>query len=178
MLALIKSEISYLKLLVIIMFALIPLVVFLQTALEDVGNFILLAVLFLLLQNWNSFRNKERREYQNILLPLSARKLAISRMVIVIIFCLTVVLFYRMIQLFFPAELFAYNITNPVLIGIIVLLFSIYFILRDLFLVFFRRIGLTAPRMVMLIAFIGISLNILGVAVLIQTKSSGKPPAF
>lgn len=178
MFTLIKSEIIYLKILAVVMFAVIPLVAFLQTALEDVGNFALLAVLFLLLQNWNTFRNKEKREYKNILLPISARKIAISRLAIVIIFCLAAVFFYRLIQLFFPAELFTYSIAAPVITGIILLGFSIYFILRDLLLVFFRRIGLTAPRMLMLIAFTGIALNILGVAVLIQTKSSGRPPAF
>ena len=86
MLFLIKSEINYSKILILILFPLIPILVFLQTAIEDMGNMALLAVLFILLQNWNSFRNKERREYRNFLLPLTARQIAISRLSIIFIF--------------------------------------------------------------------------------------------
>ena len=178
MLFLIKSEINYSKILILILFPLIPILVFLQTAIEDMGNMALLAVLFILLQNWNSFRNKERREYRNFLLPLTARQIAISRLSIIFIFSILTVFFYVLIQSLIPIDIFHYNINPSIIIGIIVLGFSAYFILRDLLLVFFRRIGLTAPRMLMLIAFIGIAFNILGVFVLIQTKSSGKPPAF
>jgi hypothetical protein len=160
------------RILWVIMLALLPLVIVLQTAIEDVGNMPVLAILFILAQNWNTFRNKERREYKNAILPVSKYRLGRARIIIVLLLSLSVIIGYDLVARFADSGTITYVIPGEILIGIILIGFSIYFIMRDLLLAFLRRVGLTANRMILVLTVMAIGFNILGIVAFIQAKSS------
>ncbi len=169
---LIKSEVSYLTLLLVIIIGLIPATFYLENTIEDFSNMPLLALMFILVQNWNTMRNKERREFKIFLLPVSLLKISMARISIVAVYCLIIITEYELLSIVFPYQPISYKIPSSALIGIILLGFSSYFILRDLLLYFFRRIGLTAQRMIMILVIAGVGFNILGVYAFIEAKQS------
>lgn len=171
-----KSEISYLKTYFILGVILVPVFFFLQTGFEDLGNLPILAIIFLLIQNWLGRRTKEKREYKTYLLPVSSYAIAFSRVIMIIASAVVFILIYQLILVFLNYEPFRYNISLTLTLGIMLFIYSIYFILRDLLLYYFRRIGLTANRMILILSMMGIILNMLGIYVFIITKSEGKAP--
>jgi hypothetical protein len=54
--------------------------------------------------------------------------------------------------------------------GVIISLFSIYFIIRDLFIHFIRRIGLSKERVISAALLLGVVFNLLGLLVFIKVK--------
>ena len=71
--AIITSEIKYVtnRTLLFLVLAL-PFLLFLQMRYESLNSFWVIWLIFLISQNWNTYRNKEKHEYRNRLLPLSS----------------------------------------------------------------------------------------------------------
>ena len=172
MLYLIKSEMSYLKLYSVIILALVPALFYAQTVLEDASNMAIIAVMFVNAQLWNSYRNKERREYRNIVLPVSANTRAGLRVIIVFIFCLLPVIIYHAILSLTGRQL-NYVISPYVTIGFVFAGFSIYYILRDTLLHYLRQLGITAEKMITILVLVALIFNILGIVMFYQAKSGG-----
>jgi hypothetical protein len=170
---LIKSELQYQKFVFLISPLIITVLFYLQIVEHDLGNIIVVALLFWLGSFWNSHNNKERRVYQLHKIPLSTFQLALSRILTFIILCLPVLIIHKTLAYFFSDQIYGYKMSQEIILALLLTGFSIYFILRDLLLAFFRRIGLTANRMIMIITMAVIGLNILGIFFFIQADSSG-----
>lgn len=133
---------------------------------EDVplGTFIFM-IMFLPAMTWNTSRNKENREYQLAQLPISRFRMALSRIGMVIITGLMVSILYSG-SLFILGfrEVQAFH-SSLVPLGLIIGLFSLYFVLRDLFLNFLRNntiFPMNRERTKTLLMAIVLGLNLLG----------------
>ncbi|KAA3617088.1 MAG: hypothetical protein D8M58_04170 [Calditrichaeota bacterium] len=170
--SLIKSEISYLKTLLFVLMGLVPIIIYLGSAFDDIGNMPVLAVMFILIQNWGAMRTKERREFRFYLLPLSVVKIGIARLIILFTYGIIILSEYELLNRLFSVQTLSYKIPSLILFAIIIFGFSIYFIMRDLFLYSFRRIGLTAQRIITALVIAMVAINMLGIYMLIQSRQS------
>lgn len=163
------TEFNYSKILFLIFFGLVPIVAYLAVypLLEDMPTAMILFWLMLVsVQNWIIFRNKENRDRQHALLPVSVVLRALARMGLVVFLCTVIITIYCFIQ-------FIVNPARPVAImgamvafGIILIVFSIYFILRDLLLFFLRNnrlFKLSKERSKTILIFLVLILNFLGI---------------
>jgi hypothetical protein len=176
---LLKAEIAYHKKIFLSFFVFIPLfwLYAVYPFMEDMpqGMWIFM-MLFLMLQYWNIFRNREKRDRRFAMLPVSPIQIALARILIVICACFAYILLYRLfINLFNPVE---YVNTRKLLItvALILFLYSTYFISRDLLLSFFRRIGFNKNRMIAAAVLLLLGLNVLGLAVMMNRNAAD--PAF
>lgn len=130
-------------------------------------------VIYFILLNWNAYGNKELRIRIHSRLPLTLYQLALARIGIVLLVCLEVVAAYALFHLLFNPR----GIVAPerflVMSAAFLLLFSLYFLIRDLLLDFFRRIGFTKNRVMIAAVLLGLGFNVLGILVLMQTNATG-----
>ncbi len=175
--SIIKSEIIYQgsKSIFILTLAL-PFIIFLNSRYEGISNFWAIWLIFAIIQNWLSFRNKGKRDYKINQLPLSLKTIAWSRILIVFFYSIIVTVIYNITLIFFfkTKPDFVFSVLMPV--GIILSGFSFYFILRDTFLNFFRKKGITQQKFIVAITTLFVGLNLVTVYAFIQTKSSGSAP--
>lgn len=117
--------------------------------------------LYLLLQIWIGVRNKEFRERKLALLPLPVFKIALARILIIAITACFLCSFYFILQQLPHLEV-AIDF-EPLLagVGFFMLLFSAYFIIRDLFLYRIRAGGVTKLRMKLFLILLIFVLNLL-----------------
>lgn len=172
-----KAEFNYHKKIFLGFFGFLPFICFhaINPILEDLSaNYLIFMLIFLMLQNWNTFRNKENRERQHIRLPLSIKKIALARIFMIIIPCLGFIGFYSLIYSLLAGPID--HIRLLISFSMILLGFSIYFIIRDLFLSFFRKIGFTKNRIVIGLVLIMLGLNLLGIFFFTRTTNTGAPP--
>ncbi|MFQ5604446.1 MAG: hypothetical protein ACE5HS_14345 [bacterium] len=132
MLKIIIAEIRYNQKLIFGCFSFILLVGCYELAISEIRIGYTLIASYMLTVFWNIHRNREKRDYQVTRLPLSNRQLALARLVIIVLACLSVSMIYFIIYLLFnfripqePIKLIAYP-------GIILVGFTIYFVIRDL----------------------------------------------
>jgi hypothetical protein len=175
---LIRSEFDYNRKLFLGLVAVIPLLSLLVVyPIEDFSpNLLAFTMTLLMLQNWAVFRNKEKRVCQQIRLPLSLRRIALTRILLVMIASSGYLVLYAFICFGLMTSGRVNYVALSMIFGIILLVFSVYFILRDLLLDFFRKLGLTKERMIVALLLVVVGLNILGVYVMIQTNTSGTAP--
>jgi hypothetical protein len=180
---LIKSELKYYKIHFLFWFNLLLLLVFIQawlpllpTFMQEGMNpvtfsFVLFWIIFLMFQMWVTLRNKENRTFQLISLPISYFSIAVARILMILFPCVLLLLISTI--LIFVGDFPTSNVLRRLIIinGIIISVFSLYFIIRDLFLPFFRRIGLSKERIIAGALLLGVALNLLGLLVFIKTKS-------
>ena len=130
-------------------------------------------VIYFILLNWIANRNKELRIRIHSRLPLSLYQLALARIGVLLLVCLEVVAAYALFHLLFNPR----GIVAPerflVMTAAFLLLFSVYFLIRDLLLDYFRRIGFTKNRVMIAAVLLGLGFNVLGVLVLMQTTATG-----
>jgi hypothetical protein len=176
---LVLSEFTYFKRIWVPFFGIAPLIGLysIHPLLEDLSPvYILAQVMFLATLYWTIYRNREKRDCYVIRLPLSVTKLGAVRLLTIAMGIAIHVLLYM------PFPLLAGKpLSSPgflIALGIIVSLFSIYFIFRDTLFLFFRRIGLTSNRVLVIAVFLGLGLNILGMKAAFQAKTTGKAPVF
>lgn len=133
-------------------------------------------IILMVLQIWNAFRNKEHRDRRYMLLPVSARGIAFTRILLTLLSGLGYILFYALgLKLFHPQE----PISGASLLKICAILFAgfaVYFVIRDLFLPFFRAIGLTQKKIILGATLIALGLNILGILMLLRFEKTGSFP--
>lgn len=163
------TEFNYNKILFLVLFGFVPIFAYMAVypLLEDMPTAMMLFwVMLLPIQIWIIFRNKENRDRQHALLPVPVVSRALTRMGLIIILCAAMITTYCFIQ-------FAVNPARPVAFmgaavafGIILIVFSIYFILRDLLLFSLRNnrlFKLSKERSITVFIFLALILNLLGV---------------
>ncbi|MFQ5824104.1 MAG: hypothetical protein ACE5JB_08635 [bacterium] len=176
--SILKAEFNYHKKIFLGFSIFVPLLrIYATSPIEDLPpNYLMFWMMFLMVQSWYAFRNKEKRERQLTRLPITMRKMALARIFMVIISSLSFIVFYAIMY-------FVLDPVKPVnqwiwivSFGIILFGFSVYFILADLFSDFFRKIGFTKNTMVVGIALFMIGFALLGLFFSVTTSATGKPP--
>ncbi len=137
---------------------------------------LLFVMLFLLLQNWTTIRNKDRRERLQALLPLPAFQTALARMAVVVFAALVYgAIHYFFVNLIFSGKPFDMPFMLKVC-AIVIIGFSLYFVLRDFFAGFFRKFGIAKNSIVIGAVLVLLGLNFLGIFALHLVKTTGKSP--
>lgn len=148
-----------------------------QLSMEDLpSGMLVFVILFLMLQNWFSFRSRDGRERQLALLPLSNFYIALARITLVISSTLVYAgIHYGVVSLVYsvnPFDLpFMMKVCTIVIIG-----FSLAFMLRDIFSGLFKRTGISKSGMLIGILLIILGLNLLGLFFFQVTDAVGEPP--
>ncbi len=166
-----KAEFSYNQRHLLIMLSLIPLVCAIEILVPDVPGYLILAVLFLAILNWNILRNKESRDVQQARLPLPIRHVAAARILMVAGIGLGLIAVYKLIYLIVAPGPWRYHGNPLVFLGLMIIGFSGYFILRDLLLSLFRSWGLTKERSRLTLMLAAVALNVLGIIFLFKLTS-------
>lgn len=163
-----KAEFSYNKVLFLSLLSFVPGLAYvtIHPPLEDFPMGIMMFwLMFMSAQFWIIFRNKENRDYQQVRLPVSTGRIALVRLGMVALFCVSMIALCCVIQVILRP-------TGPVVFkgmlvafGIILFLFSTYFILKDLILFFLRNnrvFKFTKEHTKTVLMFIALLLNLLG----------------
>ena len=148
MVQILKAEISYNRGVIIVFFSFLPVIWLLSLVhleslfapLESLApSYLMFWVMFIMLQGWNSNRNKEIREFRQATLPLSRRKIAVARLMVVVLLSLSMITaYFSILKLIKPAQVIDFHtVISP--FAFILAMFSIYFILRDRLLYFLRN---------------------------------------
>lgn len=179
---LIKAEIDYYKYRILTLFWIVPAFYLFATMRHSDNWFVLpcimaVAIVIQILID----RNIEKRERLHILLPLSVHRLAMVRLMILLLPCLCLYGIYLIIHLLMTRGLPSWNDGGFDLImffGLSLLGFSIYFIQRDLLSAVFRadaRLGIDAIILIALCAAIIYGIPI-GLAIHYKTKIGSAEP--
>lgn len=186
---LLKSEFYYLfssqKLALILIYGLIPIFGILDIwkmslhpgrypIVDDMPMAYLVAlVIYFILLTWNAYGNKELRIRIHSRLPLTLYQLALVRIGLVLLVCLAVIAAYALFLLLFNPR----GVVAPerflIMSAAFLLLFSLYFLIRDLLLEFFRSIGFTKNRIIVAAMLLGLGFNVLGIVVMLETSATG-----
>lgn len=174
----IRAEFDYNRKLFLGFVAVIPLLSLLVVyPIQDFSpNLLAFTMTLLMLQNWAVFMNKEKRGYLQMRLPLSLRRIALTRILLVMIASSGYLVLYASICFGVITGGRVNYVALSMIFGIILLVFSVYFITRDLLLDFFRKLGFTKERVIVALLLVVVGFNILGVYVMIQTNTSGTAP--
>ena len=171
---LIKSDLEYQKNSIIVFLGII-FFVFRYSALISPGNaeFMIFLLTFIMINSFVTYRAREQRNRLHLHLPLSARELAGSRILTVYVLAISAIGI-----LFISHQLFQRTISFPyqrmiVMVGMSVLLFSLYFILNDLFTSLFKKYG----RFIVMLGVLVLAMfMVLGIVVMKQTNEAGSAP--
>lgn len=131
----IKAEFKYRWMNFALFSASVPVLLLLQLHYQDASiGFLSFILLVLMINNWNAFQIREKRDFQHIQLPLPVRRLGLARILIVLISTTAFVGFFAVLHLVFRLG----SPLNPrllvtILAGV-VLVFSLVFMFRDRFL--------------------------------------------
>ena len=130
-----RTEIVYHKMIFLIYLIMTIGITFLERTLDDGGRFYTAMLLFLIVQNWLSFKAKQKRDLQLARLPLAAGVQGSVRILMIFIAALLVVLVYKGMHLLLGIQGHAnYPVTHWKLLShfsLVLLGFSVYFIFSD-----------------------------------------------
>ncbi|MFQ5769024.1 MAG: hypothetical protein ACE5HX_00705 [bacterium] len=135
----VQAEINYNKRLILACLGFVLLVCIYEFVISEVRIGYVLIDSYMLTVFWNIFRNREKREYQNTRLPLSVQQLALTRLIIILLACLSVSVFYFVTYFMFNFRIPQEPIKLIVYPAIILIGFTIYFLMRDLWYDSFRK---------------------------------------
>ena len=139
--------------------------------------------IFSMLIYWFTYRSKERREYTYTILPISLLIKALARILIVVIgTAVFLSIFFLILILLNPAAEFD-SLALMKSLAVMVSIFAVYFLTRDVLYDFFRQIGFNKQRTIFGALLLTLGLNFLTVISVIQLKQTGKTfipigPAF
>lgn len=166
---LIKNEFDYNQILFSSIMSIVLIIssLIVYQPIEDLPSGILMFWMMLLVcQFWVNFRHKENRDLQYARLPVSIGRIAASRILVIILIS------FSMIGLLILSQIILRHGTiikwrgSFVAFGIIIFIFSSYFVLRDLFLYFLRNnsiFPISKDTAILLLVFLALILNILGI---------------
>ena len=154
----------------------------LEAMLEDLPHFYIIVPMFWIGLFWIMIRNKETREFYFVHLPISRCKLAVTRIGMIVLYSLIIMTFYVLIRFIFRIRGTAnYPVSAQNLVvyfAIVIFVFSVYFIIRDLTLFFLRSnqfFKLKKEQSKTILLFAMLLVNILGVfALIMQPTLIGK----
>ena len=169
-----KSELDYNKFAFLAALSFVIPIYILEVMLEDLPKFYVIVPMFWIGLFWIMIRNKETREFYFVHLPISRCKLAVTRIGMIVLYSLIIMTFYVLIRFIFRIRGTAnYPVSAQNLVvyfAIVIFLFSVYFIIRDLTLFFLRSnqfFKLTKEQSKTILLFAMLLVNILGVFALI-----------
>ena len=141
MVQILKAEIRYNLKLIIGFFLFLPLTWLLSfNAFQDLSpNYIMFWLMFVMVQSWNSVRNKEARGYQQAVLPLSKIRVALARLGMVIVLSLAMIAIHSVVIHQIQQSLAMSFSTIILPLAILLFMFSLYYLLRDRLLYFLRH---------------------------------------
>lgn len=165
---LLKTEFDYNKTAFLGALAFIIPICVLELLLEDLPHFYIIFPMLWSGMFWNMVRNKEVREFSLVRLPLSRRQLGAARLLMIILPALIILGCYASIHFMFrfrgSANYPVSTINLVAYFGLTLFVFSSYFIIRDLTLVFVRTnrfFRLTKDQLKIILFFVLLSLNVL-----------------
>ncbi len=161
----------------IIVFLGIIFFVFIYNEFISPGNaeFMIFLMTFMMMNSFVTYRAREKRNRLHFRLPLSTRELGGSRILTIYILAILAIG-----VLFISHKLFQSQVSFPylrmtVLVGISVFLFSLYFIIYDIFTSLFKKYG----RFFIMLGVLVLALfMVLGIVVMKQTNTTGSPPGL
>ncbi|MCP4725024.1 MAG: hypothetical protein GY863_08315 [bacterium] len=159
MVSLLLAELSYNKQHLLVLLGLVILFTAYNLYRPDASpNILMLFLTFVTVNNMNIFRNKEKRDRYSALLPISMTQIGLMRVILLIIPFIGVLLYWL-----FPTLLYSDRAFNSgVLItfsGVIITVYCIVYILKDLVSYAFRKIGLTKKRALIVLFIVVFTLN-------------------
>ena len=186
MVQILKAEISYNRGVIIVFFSFLPVIWLLSLVhleslfapLESLApSYLMFWLMFIMLQGWNSNRNKEIREFRQATLPVSRRKAALARLMVVVLLSLSMDgVYFAVLKLIRPAREIGFS-TVMLPFAFMLVMFSIYSMLRDKFLYFLRtnRVSkITREKSIMILMLLNLIAVILGfVAFMTRPKAIG-----
>ena len=171
---LLKTEMAYHKRLFFGFFITTPIIAGILTvrSLEHLpANFWAFLLIFLMLQNWIAYRNKEHRERIHALLPVSPVQIATLRLLMIfilaIVYVTVLLIFIKIFDAGMPAHLSLQLKGLSVIFGG----FAIYFLIRDHLMVFLRNRGISKNNVFVGLMLILLGLNLLGILAFVQVKA-------
>lgn len=176
--SIIKAELDYNQRLLLFMCLLIfPISAFAFME-PDVPGFIILLMIFVLLQNWNVGRNREHRDYQLISVPIASRYVALGRIFTILVLGLAIVAVYFVITHIFGPQRATQRANPLAFLGLLVTLFSIYYVCRDLSIGLMRRLGLTSEKLRMALMLLLVFTSLLGIVAMKYVQDGGAMPLW
>jgi hypothetical protein len=130
--------------------------------------------IFMMLIYWYTYRNKERRDYAYATLPLSLLERALLRGLIMIIGVVVFIGLFLVLQMLLNARVEVNQVVMMKGLALVVTVFVIYFLVRDLLYDFFRRLGFNKQRVIFGALILTLGLNFLTVLSLMMIKNSGE----
>lgn len=170
----IKAELIYHKYTFLGFLAFVPLVCYYEFVISEIRIGYVLIISYMLTVFWNVLRNKEKRESQLICLPLSIRRIAAIRILMLVVLCIGASLLYSLIYVVLNFRSPEESIKLLAYLGIILFGFSIYFAFRDLGFEFFVKLGFTKKRVIPIVIVLGVGIQLLTLYAILQTRSSGQ----
>lgn len=173
-----SSEIKYSLQTLLSFGAVIPFLIFIEFSVQNLSKIYLSLFLFFSIQFWFLNRSKEFRERQFLQLPVSSFKIAVNRLLHLSFHTFFIFGIYLGLYAVLPsAERPDLNIL--ILAGLIILIiYLIAFIIRDLMLSYFRKLGLRKHNVKLILIILFLVLNLLTVYAVIHTKSQGRAPQY
>jgi hypothetical protein len=172
---LIKSEFKYNWINFSLFLAAIPLLFLVQLRYRDIGaSFFSFILLVLMINTWNALQIREKRDFQYIQLPLPIRRLALARILIVLISCAAFVGLFVVLHLAFLRAAPVNTRLFLTILGLVVSVFSLAFMFRDRFL---GSKALMRGKVVLVTLLAGtLLLNIMTWMAINQAKRQGSEP--
>jgi hypothetical protein len=172
-----KAEFVYSIRLILGLLLFVPLVALQQIRplLPDLSaTYMLFLLILLVLQNWTVFSNKEMRARYHVRLPVSFYELALLRV-------LRLVLIWILFWGVFALLCFAFAVkidfkSSLISAGLLMMVFSFYYMMRDHLTPLLREHGFTSKNMMVGLVFVFLGLNALGLLFFLTTSRTGKPP--
>lgn len=173
-----RAELDYNKKLVLGSLGFIPLICLFELAVSSERQGYVLLTLYGLTVFWNIFRNKEKRNRQQARLPLAVREIARARILTIVIAGVVADGLYYMTYFIFNFKRPEEAIKLLAYLGIILVGFSIYFVLSDLSGGVSRKLGVSKKSFKVALILLALGLQAMTVYAIIQTKAAGKPHVF
>jgi hypothetical protein len=172
-----KAELLYSWRLIAVYALFVPLIAVQQISeiMEDLSaSYVLFILCFLTMQNQTTFRNKERRDHSTARLPARYSQLAWIRILLLILIWGFFWGLFVLISALFSAQIDF----SSALISIAVLLigFSIYYIIRDHLYPMFRKLGVTAQKTSLFLVLFLLGFSVLGFVFFVYSIETGEPP--
>jgi hypothetical protein len=170
----IKSEFAYHRMLFFGIFSMILIIFFngVNPFLEGLSfYFFSFLLIFIMLSNWNSRRNTEKRDRLLVTLPVASVKIALARILVMLIATLAFLLIVYFLQIAFLSNS-PDNLPKAMKTGaILICIFTVYYILRESFLHMVRNWGLTRDRNARIVILVILALNIMGLVAFLGVSS-------
>jgi hypothetical protein len=174
----IKSELNYNAFKLLAFLVVIPFLVLIEFYFDDFPKLYIAFLLYFTILAWFLNANKEHRIIRYNILPVNRLKNAISRIIILLVITLAVYLPY--IGLYWILKFNAALNIKYIFVSasVVLIVFGLSFVVRDLAFEFFRTIGLNKYNIKLVLVVIILALNLITVYAFMYTKSTGHAPLF